>query len=436
MERAIEMKYSSDLKASQHDPKRLEDLYQAARLANEEHEFAADMETCYRESPDSVLLAAWHYRLLTIPKEFRAVNWKLAVPLGIAAGLIFAFLALSRFELAGKMPFIFLAWAPIGACFIIAFLTVTARSAWKQAWPLMTGLVAAGVYVTLFTRLAARLPYQTLMVLHLPVLAWAATGISILGWKSDTQNRFAFMSKSIEVFVTGGVFVIIGGIFAGITIGLFEALGVRIPVELQQSLVAGGGGIITVLTVAIVYDPNTSPLAQKFEQGLGRLVPIMMRLLLPATLLVLAVYLVTIPFNFMQPFNNREILIIYNVMLFAVMGLLLGVTPVRGADLAEKHHGTLRAGILAVALLTIVVSVYALSATVYRTALGGFTMNRVTVIGWNAINIGLLIGLVYTQLKHGASAWIQSLQSVFSAGAVAYTIWTIVLVVSIPWLFP
>jgi hypothetical protein len=300
---------------------------------------------------------------------------------------------------------------------------------------MLAGLVIAGVYVTLFTTLAARVPYQTLMVLHLPVLAWAATGISILGWKSDTQNRFAFMSKSIEVFVTGGVFVIIGGIFAGITIGLFEALGVRIPVELQRFLVAGGGGIICVLTVAIVYDPQASPLAQKFEQGLGRLVPIMMRLLLPATLLVLAVYLMVIPFNFMQPFNNREILIVYNIMLFAVMGLLLGVTPVQGADLAPKYHGTLRAGILAVAVLTILISVYALSATVYRTALGGFTVNRVTVIGWNTINIGLLIGLVYTQLKRGAAAWIASLQSVFSAGAVVYTVWTILLLVFIPWLF-
>jgi hypothetical protein len=273
------------------------------------------------------------------------------------------------------------------------------------------------------------------MVLHLPVLAWTATGISILGWKSDMQNRFAFMSKSIEVFVTGGVFVIIGGIFAGITIGLFEALGVRIPVELQQFLVAGGGGIITVLTVAIVYDPNTSPLAQKFEQGLGRLVPIMMRLLLPATLLVLAVYLVVIPFNFMQPFRNRDILIFYNVMLFAVMGLLLGVTPVKDTDLPQKYHGTLRAGILAVAALTIMISVYALSATVYRTVLGGFTVNRVTVIGWNTINIALLIGLVYTQFKHGASAWTRSLQAIFGLGAVVYTVWTLFLIVAIPWLF-
>ena len=429
------MKYSSDLKASQHDPKRLEDLYQAARLANEEHEFAADMETCYRESPDSVLLAAWHYRLLTTPKEFRAVNWKLAVPLGFITGLIFAVMALSRFQMANKMPFVFLVWAPIGACCIIAFLTVTSHSSWKQAWPLMAGLIVAGVYVTLLTTLAWRVPYQTLMVLHLPVLAWTATGISILGWKSDMQNRFAFMSKSIEVFVTGGVFVIIGGIFAGITIGLFEALGVRIPVELQQFLVAGGGGIITVLTVAIVYDPNTSPLAQKFEQGLGRLVPIMMRLLLPATLLVLAVYLVVIPFNFMQPFRNRDILIVYNVMLFAVMGLLLGVTPVQDTDLPQKYHGTLRAGILAVAVLTIMISVYALSATVYRTVLGGFTVNRVTVIGWNTINIMLLIGLVYTQFKHGTAKWISSLQSIFGLGAVVYTVWTLFLIVAIPWLF-
>jgi hypothetical protein len=237
------------------------------------------------------------------------------------------------------------------------------------------------------------------------------------------------------VFVTAGVYVIVGGMFAGITFGLFQALGISLPVELQQFLVAGGGGMITVLAVATVYDPRISPLAQKVEQGLGWLIPTMMRFLLPMALIVLAVYIVVIPFNFMQPFRNRDILIVYNVMLFAVMGLLLGVTPIQAQDLPAKYHGVLRAGILALALLTIVVSLYAMSATVYRTILGGLTVNRLTVIGWNMINIALLIGLVYTQFKQGVAAWIRSLQSVFSVGAVVYTVWTLFLIVAIPWLF-
>jgi hypothetical protein len=429
------MKYLTDLQTDAHAPEKLEALYQAAQRANQEREFAADLDVCYQAAPDNLLYAAWHYRLQATPRDTRSVNWKLAAPLAIMTGLIFAALTLPMSLLISGPPFVFLVWAPLGACAVIAFLTITANTPWKRALPSIIGLLLIAVYVTLVTRLVQNMPYQTLLVLHTPLLAWAGTGIAIMGTNTDARNRFAFLSKSVEVFVTGGVLTIVGGIFAGITFGLFDAIGVRIPAETQQFLVAGGGGLIVVFAVAIVYDPHLSPLEQKIEQGLGRLVPTMMRLLLPLTLAVLAVYLAIIPFNFLQPFNNREILMIYNVMLFAVMGLLLGVTPVRPEDLPEAYHGLFRAGILAAAILTIVVSLYAMSATVYRTALGGLTMNRMTVIGWNAINIVLLIGLVYQQFKHGAAAWIRSLHAVFSASAVAYTIWALIVVIATPWLF-
>jgi hypothetical protein len=160
-----------------------------------------------------------------------------------------------------------------------------------------------------------------------------------------------------------------------------------------------------------------------------------MRLMLPLTLLVLVVYLVVIPFNFSEPYRNRETLIVYNVMLFAVMGLLVGATPVQETDLTAKYHRTLRTGILAVAVLATLVSLYALSATVYRTARGGFTVNRLTVIGWNGINIGILALLVYKQLREGADRWLATLHATFGWGMRAYAVWTTFLLLFIPLLF-
>jgi multisubunit Na+/H+ antiporter MnhF subunit len=95
----------------------------------------------------------------------------------------------------------------------------------------------------------------------------------------------------------------------------------------------------------------------------------------------------------------------------------------------------LRAGILAVAVLATVVSLYALSAVLYRTALGGFTVNRVTVIGWNGINIGILVLLVVKQLWRGAETWLDSLQTVFGWAMRAYAAWATFLVLAIPLLF-
>jgi hypothetical protein len=81
------------------------------------------------------------------------------------------------------------------------------------------------------------------------------------------------------------------------------------------------------------------------------------------------------------------------------------------------------------------VSIYALSAVVYRTIGGGLTLNRVTIIGWNGINIAILIALIYTQIKRGPGEWIAAMQSVFSRAAGVYLVWGTFLVIVLPWLF-
>jgi hypothetical protein len=277
--------------------------------------------------------------------------------------------------------------------------------------------------------------YALLMVLHLPLAAWIAVGLTLLGIRRDDAGRFAFLSKSIEVFITAGVFCAGVGVFAGITLGLFSAINVQVPENIVRLLTAGVGGAVPVLAVAAVYDPRLDPLQQRFEQGLGKLLSTLMRLLLPLTVVVLAIYLVVIPLNFMVPFRQREVLMIYNAMLFAIMGLLLGAIPVRAADLPSGQQRLLRVGVLALALLSVVVSAYALSATVYRTLQGMLTPNRLTVIGWNIINIAILVVMLYRLARRRTEAWSEAVHSAIGQGTVAYIFWTALLVLGLPVLF-
>jgi hypothetical protein len=177
------------------------------------------------------------------------------------------------------------------------------------------------------------------------------------------------------------------------------------------------------------------PIAQDFSQGLSKFITTMMRLLLPLTLVILVIYIFVIPFNFMQPFNNRDVLIVYNVMLFAILGLLIGATPIRTDDISFKVQSTLRNGILAVAALTTLISLYALSAVIYRTVLGGITINRITIIGWNTINITILFLLIFKQFKSGRQAWVESLRWTFGIATNTYMVWTLFLIIAIPLIF-
>jgi hypothetical protein len=434
------MIYLHEIQAAASDPEAMEAAYQGALQNKDVAAFQEALEACYAQAPENLLYAAWHIRLRqaapeTAPDRTNAVNWALAVPLSVALGIILFLLSGGQFEPPEHLPYLLVAWAPISTCFVLAFLAATSREQVRRAAIVSVGLLVALLYVSLFVELQTREHYRLLMILHLPLLAWIGCGFYLLGWGAGYRERFAFVIKSVEVFIIAGLYIGAGGAFAGVTIGMFVVLGISLPETVIRLLFAGGGGLIPVLAVASSYDPHLSPITQRARQGLGKIISTLMRLLLPLALLVLLVYLAAIPFNFMEPFDKRETLIVYNVMLFAVMGLLVGATPVHERDLAGKHHRTLRAGILAVAVLATVVSLYALSAVLYRTVLGGFTVNRVTVIGWNGINIGILVLLVVKQLWQGAETWLDSLQTVFGWAMRAYAVWATFLVLAIPLLF-
>jgi len=434
----------TEIQAAKMDPNKLERLYQSAQKEGQAEVFQSALLACYEDDPGNLLYAAWFYRFQQTVEAAgeprRVVNWALAIPLSILTGLIFW--ALSDFEslmYLDHLPVLALWWSPIATMTALIFMTITAKNNQVRAVALGLGLIAVTVYAMLVAP-GLGVPWKTnyyldLAAIHIPLLCWIALGISVLGFNSKVEDRFAFLIKSIEVMITAGLYLIAGLALGGITIGMFEALSISIPEIWLRLIAAGGFGLLPVLAVASVYDPTVPPSEQDFDQGLSKFIATMMRLLLPLTLGVLVIYIIVIPFYFFEPFNNRDVLIVYNLMLFAIMALLLGATPIRGADLSPQLQKWLRGGIISVAVLAGLVSIYALSATSFRTIEGGWTINRITIIGWNIINICILFWLVFKQFKAGRERWIDSLHSVFSLATNAYLVWGLFVVLVIPWLF-
>lgn len=434
------MKYLPEIQASINSPDQLENLYQVAKQANNEAEFRSDLQEMYQKSPDNLLLSAWHSRFEhhPLPKAKRTTNWGLALIVGIITGLILWSVSSPDFLFRHQVPFFVLFWAPIVAIPAIIFLTVISKRNYLYAGISSIGLILASLYVFLITpdsQFPNRPDYIILMLFVLPLLCWIALGIAVMKFKSATVTRFAFLTKSIEVMITAGVYLIFGVAFGMITMGMFAALNVTPPEIIIRLAVAGGFGLIPIMAIATMYDPLVLPEAQDFNQGLSKFVFTMMRLLLPLTLVVLVIYLFVIPFNFTAPFQNRDILIVYNVMQFAIVGLLIGATPIKLDDLTPKMQSWLRRGIIVVSILAIIISLYALSAVVYRTAIDSLTLNRTTIIGWNIINIAILGVMIYTQLKSGIAGWHERLQNIFSKATTAYLIWSIFLILVLPLIF-
>jgi hypothetical protein len=446
------MSYMPTIQRLAENPAELEQAYQQAVRAGDEAAFAEAIEAGYADSGANLLLAAWHYRLTCAAAAVkgRVIAWGWALPLGLINGLLLWLLSDDkRFPLQvtnplnGQVytliPVLVLLAAPVSAAMISLFLTLAGRRRWGRMLAVAAGLAAGVAYVLLlFPRLWPRIfqeQYVSLMVLHLALLAWAAVGLVALAGCGDQGNRFAFLVKSLEAFVVAGLLAIAGGVFTGITFGLFNALGIEPPEAVARLFFAGGAGLIAVVAVALVYDPAAAPLEQSFEDGLSKLVALLLRLLLPLTVAVLLVYLAFIPFNWREPFENREVLMVFNAMLFAVIALLLGATPVHEADLGARAQTWLRRGVIALAALALLVSLYALAAILYRTINGHLTPNRLLFIGWDVVNISILAVLLIHQARAGRSRWLTAMHRTFAIGTILYLTWATIGLLAPPWLF-
>ncbi len=432
-------------------PGGLEALYRAAMESGEVEEFVAEIVRRHAFSPDDVLIAAWFHRLQPRPvtpadaaapaRGVRRAQWALALVLSGVLSLVYITLG----SHSRPMVYLMFAWAPAAAALLLIFLRIGRSETLVRPGapalralrgrPLVAIAVLAALTLIAIGRadgLADPTQVDRLTLIHLPALAWLILGWAVLGADAAPHEVFAAVRKSIEALITAGLFAGAGGALTLMTAELFRAIGVELPDWVSRCFTFGGPGLIPVLAVATVYDPDRTPSTQRSDHGFARIIFTTGRLFLPLTLVVLATYLVAIPFRFMEPFRSREVLITYNAMLFAVTGLLVAATPLRENEVPGRAGSWVRRGIIAVAACALLVSLYAMAAVVYRTAEGGLTVNRLTVIGWNTVNIATLGLLLYRQSRDGPATWIESSHRAFRIGLMGYAGWTLFVLIGVP----
>ncbi len=196
------MTYLQEISANKNDPQQLEALYQLAWSKYEADQFAAGLSACLASEPENLLLQAWHYRLLNQEKEQgkpkgAEANWKLAIPLAAANGLIFWVLSSPQLNFPREIPALVVLAAPITALFVIWFLHLASRTNYRRALAVSAGLIALVSAALLLHRLAtlrASHDYLILLVPHLALLAWAGIGIGLVGLARDAEEGFAFLN--------------------------------------------------------------------------------------------------------------------------------------------------------------------------------------------------------------------------------------------------
>ena len=395
------MTLKHDVEAASGDPASLERLYRNAQSEGNEDAFREALRQCAEERPGEVLLEAWAHRLDLPEKreekeDAQDRSWGTAIGASVLLGVVSALLA------RGKPPvpdpaeadvLFWVGWGPLVAVGLLAYLARTEPSTKSLTrYAVAAGAVALlGLYVGL--TVGARTDDIALLgALHLPFVSWAVVGAALgLGYPNPARQSFAFLVKSVETVLTGAIFFGAGLVFVGLTYGIFAVLGIKLPEEALQVIAAWAVGAVPLLALGSVYDPSASPAAQDWHAGLTRTLRILARLLLPLALGVLLVYVLWfIPTYFRKPFEERDVLIVYNATILAIMVLLtIGVSgPVDARPV--RRRSLFRYAVFGLGALTLILNVYALAAVAGRTLDTGLTPNRFAVIGWNVTTLLIL----------------------------------------------
>lgn len=352
-----------------------------------------------------------------------------ALLLGVGAGLAIKLPALWG---AGDDPAFLLRNA---ALLVLPFLG--AYFVWRHRPPLSATLAVAGVFaaVALAVNLypaggsgaeAAGLGQTALLsALHAPVLLWLMLGVLYASgaWRT-ARGRMDYIRFTGEWFVYLVLIALGGAVLAGLTIAVFAAVGVRADdIVAEWVLPCGAAGAVLV----------GAWLVEAKQSVIENIAPVLTRLFTPLFALLLVAFLATTIWQPNVIETDRELLIVFDLVLVVVLGLLLYATSAREPLAAPGWFDRLQAVLVGSAIL---VDVLVLVAMVARISTFGFTANKVASLGLNAIllvNLGWSLWLLIRALRgRGSFARLERWQTAYLP---VYAGWAAAVVFLLPPLF-
>lgn len=349
-------------------PAELEILYREDKSA-----FKAAFFEIYDQHHDNPILQVWNERLKSDSDSVAwgtKKEWLMVLTLAFFAGLIAKLPDLITIDYDYYMP------RNIG---FIIFPALTGYFAWRHRLSTkfigLAGFIFAGS--ALYINLLPNEPGSHTLILagiHLPIFLWTVLGFIFTGASvSNYDQRIQFLRFNGDFLVMIAVLMLSGGILTGITIGLFELIGLDIAAFYMRNIGVWGLAAIPVLASFFV---TINP------QLVNKVSPIIARVFTPLVLVMLSVYLVAVMYTGKDPYNDRDFLIVFNALLIGVMALILFSV----SETSKQKDNTLGIWILLLlSMLTIVVNGIALSAIVFRIAEWGITPNRLAVLGSNLL---------------------------------------------------
>lgn len=307
---------------------------------------------------------------------------------------------------------------------LIVFFGMKQKLQFRQLMIPLVLTVSAAVYINLLPHNGKR-DAVDLACLHLPVFLWALLGYSFIGGRLKDQNRKVdFLRFNGDFIVMTAVIVLAGGVFTAITIGLYEIIGLHIAQIYTEYVLVWGLSAVPIVSTYLVY---TNP------QLVNRVSPTIARIFTPIVFVSLFIFLSVMLINGKNIYQDREFLLIFNMLLVAVMAIVLFSVTEATAKSFQNFNLFMLFGL---ALLTVILNGLALSAIAFRLAGYGITPNRVAVLGANVlmfVNLILVANQLFLLIR--GKSTVAHTQHVIALFMPLYGFWTAFVTFVLPLLF-
>jgi hypothetical protein len=398
------------------EPRELEHLYRS-----DPARFARAFNRVYPMVQEHLHARVWHERLNYRSEPATTAPW--STLLFVLVACFFAGLLAKLPELLSLEPEHFYP-RNIGFIlfpFLAAYFIREQGSSLAHTVGISAAMLVAVVYINLLPDMEGR-DSVILACIHLPLFLWALLGIAFAGGHPNDHLRKAdFLRYNGDLLVMTVLILIAGVLLTGLTVGLFQLIDLDITTFYLEYVVVWGLASAPIVATHLV---RTDP------QLVNKVSPVIARVFTPLVLITLVVYLLAVLFTGKDPYNDREFLLVFNLLLIGVQALILFAIAEH-----SKHQGNKPYLLLALALVTVAVNGIALSAIVFRISEWGITPNRLAVLGGNILMLtGLLLvtRALFKALRHGSSEGVE--RSITSYLPV-YAAWTVVVVFLFPLFF-
>jgi hypothetical protein len=400
------------------NPVQLEKLYRNNKL-----QFQQSFNTIYPELRGITIADFWNERLNYQNRE---------IIRGSGKELLFVILAALIAGFIAKLPAIFNIsedfFYPRNIGFIIIPFLM-AYFSWKHQLPagkiifIAVATLAGLVFINSIPDMNQS-DTSILSCIHLVLFLWCLVGFAFAGnWRHGEEKRLDFLKYNGDLLVITALILIAGGILTAITLGLFSLIGFQIEQFYFENIV------LFALPAAPIIGTY---LIRNNPQLVGKVSPVIATIFCPLVLIMLVIYLGAIIYSGKDPYNDRDFLMIFNVLLIGVMGIIFF-----SFSESDKTKTATEIWILfLLSAITIIVNGIAISAILFRITEWGITPNRAAILG---VNVLILVHLFLVTTK--LFRLVQGKNNIATVGkSIAsflpiYFIWTILVTFIFPLLF-